>query len=550
MTAHLTNLRRFNILSSPSIVIAIILFSFNFKISNTHRWVTFSLCLLLMLLRPLSSFWKQKKTLAYFGITPLFSWLIFQKNPERALQFLSYGYDNAFQFSAFLGFNRTSWYPSVDFENWFTNFELFKNVPMGHSAAMSFILHPLTFISVKTEDLIIYYAAFQIFSIFLLFFLVDRTLNLSFGSKDKSQRFLRKLFSILAVTCIATTLLINGFAPYFWSLVLILFWINYDSNNGFAWHRNLTLSLCIYSISQVTPAPATLLFFPAMVFVIREFRLAAVTSEIGEFLKNISPFILVGALVLYSFHNSSAGLGWRQLLQAGGLQNIKISTTLALFLFTFSFLISNRFSLLNDPLALVVISGFVSSIAFSFLTIILTGNLQYYAIKHIYLTLFFSAIYVAKILSSDRAKFFLSCLFVSLLIYPIIFPTFYTAGYMGVFPNVIVNTFSKSNWGTDPVNAEIIIQKADALENTKNECFVWRAKDPFTDKDLSSRWLNALYSKSIISETCFSAYWNNGALSDVELIRKLENLAGDFVIFTEIPFSSGLNQKIKFVKIT
>jgi hypothetical protein len=542
-------LQNFNIFKSPSLMFALILFSFNFKLSNTSRWLILLVCSLLYIrLKNLTSIWMHKKLILFFAISLLLSYLPFRNNSQRALQFLSFGYDNAFQFSAFRGFSQTSWYPNIDFANWFTDFQLFKSVPMGHSALMSFILHPFTFIDEKTETQIVFYATFQIFSIFLLIFLVHRFLNHSL-TKDFPTILLRSIFSFLIVTCVASTMLVNGFAPYYWCLVLILFWINFESKNDNRWRRNFALSLCIYSVSIITPAPVTLLFFPAIMFVLQEIRVKSITTEIGLITRNIFPFILIGALVLFSFRSSSAGLGWRQLLHPGGLQNINLGTTIAILTITFSCLIQNRHQVLNDPLALIVISSVASSGALSALTLLNTGNIQYYAIKQIYLALFFSSIYIAKSLNFPHIRIFKSGLAISLLIYPIIFPTFYTAGYMGVLPNVVSNTFSKADWETSPVNAELILQTNELPEYMGSECYIWRAEDPFTDKDLSSRWLNAVKSKNIISENCFSAYWNNGPLSDQEFLERLANIDSKFVIFTDAAFDPEVNQDIEYVKI-
>lgn len=538
-----------NILFSPSLIFALILFSFNFKLSNNFRWLIFLVYILLFILLGKMTFrWLKKRVVVYFALSFLVSLLSFQNNPERALQFLSFGYDNAFQFSAFRGFNETSWYPNVDFENWFTDFQLFKNVPMGHSSLMSFLLHPFTFIDSKTEALVVFYAAFQLFSIFLLIFLVHQALKLDFTESYRS-RLLGIIFSILIVTCIASTIMVNGFAPYYWTLVFILFWLNFEANSHNTFRRNFTLSCCIYSVSLVTPAPATLLFFPAFIYLVREYRVKPIKTNIGQILGNVSPFILFAALVLFTFLNSTAGLGWRQLLKPGGIQNINPVTSVTILSITCYFLIRNRKHVVKDPLALIVISGLASSASLSALTFLYTGNLQYYAIKHIYLTLFFSSIYLAKGVSHPNKIVYKSGLFISILIYPIIFPKFYTAGYMGVLPNVLKQTFSSSDWGVAPVNAELILNFREQQDKIENKCYIWRIKDPFTDKDLSSRWLNAMYSQDIISESCFSAYWNNGQLSDEDFIKKLSTIENSFVLFVEVPLSLRINPDIEFVKV-
>jgi hypothetical protein len=120
---------------------------------------------------------------------------------------------------------------------------------------------------------------------------------------------------------------------------------------------------------------------------------------------------------------------------------------------------------------------------------------------------------------------------------------------MGVLPNVIIHTFSSTGWSTDSVNAGLILQINNASPGAGNKCLIWRVMDPFTDKDLSSRWLNAIISRKIISEDCFSAYWNNGLLSETEFKEKLEKIDSDFLIFTDVPINQDLNQDIQYIKV-
>ena len=326
------------LLFSPTVMMALILFSFEFKLGNDLRWLFF---LILVMVFAYRNRQKLKKMawipIVYFLICITTSFLFFKNRPDRAMQFLSYGYDNAFHFTLFRGFSDTSWYPKVDFANWFTDFQLFTNGPMGYYALTSFLLHPFTLIQDNPDFLLTMFATFQLLTPFILAWLVFKCIF----DKDKVTKMTKVSylsFSFLIVFCLPTTLLFNGFAPYFFSIVVMLIWLIYDSKNSIKWQKNLTLSLCLYSTSVVTPAPSALLFLVAFLIICREAQTFRKGEKRLSLLWNISPFVLVGACVLWTFGKSSAGLGWRQLLQPGGLQNINLFCTISIFILT-SFLI-------------------------------------------------------------------------------------------------------------------------------------------------------------------------------------------------------------------
>jgi hypothetical protein len=128
-------------------------------------------------------------------------------------------------------------------------------------------------------------------------------------------------------------------------------------------------------------------------------------------------------------------------------------------------------------------------------------------------------------------------------------PIFFEGGYMGVPPRVLTNTIQKDNWSTDPVNSILLLDVLGKSKIDEKTCIVWRSGDPFTNKDLSSRWLNAMKSTNFISESCFSAYWNNGQLSDKDFIEKLTTLDNKFVVLSEVPLSPEVDQDIEYIKI-
>ncbi len=538
------------VLFSPTLIISVILLSFELKWSNNTRWSLFLVYMTFLVYLKRNKKSTLNWTLGlYFSLSVFSSFAFFNNQPNRAMQFLSYGYDHAFHFTLFRGFIETSWYPNVDLANWFTDFQLFTNGPLGYYSLSSFVLHPFSIIKSNPEFLLILYASFQIFTIFLLVWLTFNCIT-DFVMTNKTEKNFIAVLSLLVVFCLPVTLLFNGFPPYFMSIILILVWLKYDSRNMNTWQKNLTLSLCIYAVSMVTPAPSLFLFLSAVLSTFREFRNLIKGEQLIASLKNLSPFIFVGGIVLWSFSKSSAGLGWRQLLQPGGLQNINVVIAITILIITCVSLAKNFKGSSSDDLSVIVISGMLSVFAFSLLAITFTGNLQYYAIKQIYVALFFSSIYFVRSFKSYKHRSILNLFLVGLLIIPVFNPIFYKGGFMGVPPRVLASTFQEESWKTAPVNSSKIMAVEGLTKSDNGVCYVWRSKNPFTDMDLNSRWLNAMKAKNIISEKCFSAYWNNVQFSDRDLRAKLSKIEDNFVILTELPLPKEDDENITYVIIS
>ncbi len=537
------------ILFSPTLILSVIIVSFEFKWSNNTRWSLFLVYLaFLMYLKRRKKLHRRWISGIYFLIAMLSSFIFFTNNPARSMQFLSFGYDQAFHFTLFRGFIDTSWYPNVDLDGWFTNFELFTNGPLGYYSLSSFILHPFSIINSDPESLLILYASFQIFTIFLLMWLTFNFIADSIKAKG-IEKINVAVLTFLIVFCLPSTLLLNGFPPYFMSIILILIWLKYDARNMNSWQRNLTLSSCIYAVSMVTPAPAAFLFLGALLITFRELRNLMRGEQRASSLNNLLPFIFVGAIVLWSFSKSSAGLGWRQLLQSGGLQNINVFTSLTIFIVTSLLLLGNFKSSVSEDLSVIVISGILSVLALSVLTILFTGNLQYYAIKQIYVALFFSSIYFVISIKSYKNRLTFHFFLIGLLLIPILNPIFYKTGFMGVPPRVFINTIQEESWSTAPVNSLKLMSVNGLSKIDEGVCYVWRSKNPFTDLDLNSRWLNAMKAKNLISENCFHGYWNNVQFTNEDLHVKLSKIKDDFLILTEFPIPEENEKNVTYVTI-
>jgi hypothetical protein len=518
---------------SPSILIGIILLSFSLKITNEVRWlVGLSIFSLIILIKKPTSFSKLLvgRTLALY----LFALCLFQILKWKisySLQFLSFGYDNAFHFTLFRGMVDTSWNPALDQENWFTDFQIFTKVPLGYHQIVSFVSTPFLLWNNSAEASLAWFATFQILSSLLFVFL---SYKLILGRmKLNKQTKIRAMFFSLAITSgLSATLLVNGFPPYLMAVNVSLIWLLCDFDEKSLQRSITTLVMATYALSMITPLSFFITTMPLIFLIGKLFLKNLVDKNFVQFYSVMLLSILMAAVTLQGFTSSSSGLGWRQLLQFGGVQPVNkitfIGITFALVYFAFT----KKRKISNDIFLLMCISTLLSVTILSALTYFLTGNIQYYAIKQIYLFMIVAGVYVGKELVVKKFSAYAGVLFTALVIMANISPSFYTGGYMGVLPNAISHTLDRSNWTYEGVNADLILETKREIQNP-NTCIIWRIERSFYQLDLSSRWMNSLKKTDLVSEDCFSAYWNNQDLTTTELIAKLKDKKGDYLLILE-----------------
>jgi hypothetical protein len=174
---------------------------------------------------------------------------------------------------------------------------------------------------------------------------------------------------------------------------------------------------------------------------------------------------------------------------------------------------------------LFIVGVVLSALALISVTFFMTGSIQYYAIKQTLVMLGFLVIYCAiniyeinKILF-QRLSIYFGILF---FIFALNHPREYTGAFMGSLRNTAQSTLLTNNWSGEFVDANLILRILNRPEIEEASCLVMHIQDE--EGDLNSRWLNALNSRSPITEKCFSIFWNSTSLTKDEILSRAADL--------------------------
>jgi hypothetical protein len=545
---------------NPLFVTLVILVSFFIKLSNQERW----LILLLFSVGSLAIYrnrvdLKKFSLNIFFYSTVLFSLkiltIVFSKVPDHLLQFLSLGYDNAFHFAIFRYFRAEPWFPFSSQKPWGTDFGLFNTYPSGQSAFWSFLAEPIIGNNLDSGTNLIVFGVVNLFILVFIFWLIFRCIqNLRRGSIfDLVFAVISSLVISIGYVGIFFT---NGFPPYAAGILILL--LHLVTKN---WELDRTSSFlspffAVLILLLTTPALIAFLILPGLVSTLNYFKVAFASRS---FLRIGLMFFLSSALTVlgYFFQSiTSSNFGWRQILLPGGV--IPPNKFVVFILVTATvFVIAVRWrSIFAIPIFQLTISGALSVLFLSIITMVLTGSVQYYAVKQLHVWLVFGGISLAvALMSLGPTRYIDSLLRISLiflLVIPLITSTSVRSAWMGNLIGVINATVDKSKWDSQIVNVGSIKAGLDAtntLEDVSAKCLILRTKG--LDSDLNSRWINALNVNPSISDNCFTAFWNSGNLTRNELELRLIALEGNFLILSDSDDEpkAAENSNIEYIRI-
>lgn len=504
--------------------------SYSFSISNPQRYIIG--ILILVGIHIFSKKWKLTlSSTRYFDavlIVIQIFYLIVRSFPERFLQFLIYGYDNAFHFSLFRIYMTAENYPTASANNWPTDFELFRNYPGGFYAVASFLSS--IFVG-NTEDPMRLLSAYFLTTTFTcLGILVVSVLIIT--SKYGIAKFSnRHLIVVLPLFASVGILLTNGYPPYLYTLLILLLLIivlasDLKLGNMILW---ISIGLHLTLISQ--PLVAMNLIVPFLFatgyFVLTIFR--------GSFaLKDFRSFVLgcaLGLITLNMVRGTSENFGISTLKeplvgQTLSIQYWVIQLILLIFVFYASF--SKKLPLFTF---MILISAMLPLLFLISLTFMDDGSIGYYAMKQGYIWSFLLNIVAliayehnkspSSILVKDKNlanKFLITLLVVGALVGTST-PRGFNGAFMGTLENVIgASLGSKFEWKLSGLDAQKILTAARRTKSYKSDCFVYRSNKNYSD--LGSRWLNGL-STNKISNACFGVYWNSDSISAEDLKKRI-----------------------------
>jgi hypothetical protein len=514
-------------------ILTILLISFFFPVSNETRWIVIGLFSMVYLFGSNSksqviSYPLYKPFSIYLLILLVFN--VFIKKIEYVVQFLSYGYDNAFHLMVYRGFIETSWFPLNYLPEWWSDFGLFKSTPIGSSALFS--AFSSIFLSGENE-MASATSAFLLINLMIICAICLISIRIILQSDlNFSSRFQK---SCLAVGIISTvlltsgTLLVNGFPPYNFAVLIILLVLRSTQNTQGLKPKLLTLTSGVFCLILITPAPSAFLILPASILFFQFISTKILAREYLEILKVTLIIIFLASISLFSFTSSSANLGWRQLLAPGGVSKPNIQMSVFLLLMSFILLMLKFFRNRIEFIDVYFISGTLSLLILSLINIIFTGQIQYYAIKQFYVWAILAAILLYRWLfsfrfgNSERYKSFaiFVCGFLPLCM--VLGGITKSNGFMQGLPNAFYALVEAEKSTGYVVNGWNQVKIANNVEIPPKTCVLYREEN--NESDLNSRWANALKSDMYMPEKCFGLYWNSSVL-DLLQIEFLAEQAG------------------------
>jgi hypothetical protein len=530
-----------SVFNSPITILALILITFLFPISNSFRWgILFFYSWLIFF------FAKEKKkhvSPGYFvkilNISLLFIIIteLLKHVSKYSLQLLSFGYDNAFHFAIFRYFRSSTWFPFGLEAKWGTDFGMFHTYPTGQAALWSFFAEPLIGNSVDTLENLAAYTLICITCLFLMIFYVFRQIRTKPG-RSFSIWLTPLLLSVLINVTFSFILFTNGFLPYFFGLLCILIFIDSYNRNEKSFYRIFVFALMALILILVSPSIVAFIALPALAVIAFELKKIFTFKEYALLAVSVVTGLMILILILWITQRTTTTYGWRQILAPGGIRHPSLVQAAVVMLGFLIALVLQRKRIVKNLLLLVSVSGVISVVVLIFLTIEYTGSIQYYAVKQAYVSLAISAIVLCKYLLQTR--FIVQLRFVSILVMtlilviPNVVPRALNTGFMGALSGVVSHTLRQGNWNAEVVDANRVfaaLAVQTLVPQSETPCLIFRVT-PF-DSDLNSRWLNSLTSKPNISNDCFAGFWNSGALNEEQLIQKLERLPGRFVIVSD-----------------
>jgi len=530
-----------NFSSSPIAIISLALVTFLFPISNLTRWsILLAYSCLILLTDP-----GKRKSISLISVIKIvnvsvlsiFLTEILKKVSVYGLQFFSFGYDNAFHFAIFRYFRKSSWFPFGLESDWGTDFGMFHTYPTGQAALWSFLAEPLIGNSIDSLENLAAYTFILISCFFLMVILVFRQIRPKLGGFYLVW-LTPILLSIFINVTFSSILFTNGFLPYYFGLLCVLIFIDSYKCKENSVFRITSFALVALILVLVSPSITAFFVLPAALMIVLEMKKMLVSKQYASLTISIALGVMILLLILWIEQRTTSTYGWRQILAPGGIRQPSIVQAAAVISGSLGVLVLERKKFSKDLLSLVSFSGLVSVGILTSLTVFYTGSIQYYAVKQAYVSLTISAIVICRYLLHKKIVNHLrvtSILITSLiLILPNIVPRALNSGYMGALTGVASHTLRQGNWNTEVVDASRIFgsfSEESQEEENGPACLIFRIS-PF-DSDLNSRWLNSLTQKPNITNNCFAGFWNSGALTIDQLITKLGNLPGSFLVVVD-----------------
>jgi hypothetical protein len=528
---------------NPLFLILLLVISFFPPLTNQNRWLAlllFTSCSFLFDRDKISreKFMGNLLRFSCFFLLLKGAFVVLSKVSDYVLQFLSFGYDNAFHFAIYRYYRAEPWFPFGTQTPWGTDFGLFNTYPSAQGALWSFLAEPIIGDNLDSRKNLIAYAAINLAILILISWLIFRNIQ-----KNNRGRSIDLLFVITASLTIGIgyfgIFFTNGFIPYAAGVLILLIYTLIQGFDLDQSSRYLSAFFATLILLLTSPALIAFLFLPGLISSFQYFKEAISARNDLRVLFMVTLSIAMAFMGFFFQVITSSNFGWRLILTPGGVIAPSKIVVVALVLGIASNLaIRWRYSIIS-PTVQLVLSGALSVFFLSAITVIYTGTIQYYAVKQLHVWVVFAAMSIAitllKIKCQTTKKNSMRIVFIILLVVPLTTSTSFSSPWMGNMFGVVSATIDKTRWESQIVDVELIRSglRDSSTKNTKAEkCIILRAKN--LESDLNSRWINALNVKPSITDACFAAFWNSAPLTDKELELRLGGLDDEFIILTNL----------------
>lgn len=507
--------------------------SFVFPINNTQRALIGIIAIIFLIL--FSKKWVLSVDRAFgFGYVFLFTqimYFIVTSFEERALQFLLYGYDNAFHYSLFRIYLYSEQFPNGLNLDWPSDFSLFRNYSGGFYAISTFLTKALIGdVNNSTNVIAAYFLILILLFIGIWWFSISIVRTISKANYSKLPTFGISLAAISSTGVLLT----NGYPPYLFGLLILVLSVGIlikERDYGYLvlWTA-LPFHIILISQPLVSWNLLTIILFLGAIFISK--------NNLVEFLKQYFSYmilsILLVVLAILITQDTAKNFGTSTLVAVGGVQ--PLTYTYWFIMLSLSLLTILLTVLMREFIFLIIVISVSAPFVFLVgLTFLKTGSVGYYAIKQGYIWAYVISFTSALIYQRARWE---KCEYksntINLLARVMIF--FLLAGsvyginasrvfngpFMGNLRNVVVATIGpESNWSLTGLDAKQLKLASIIGQNSHKGCLIYKPGANFSD--LGSRWLNTLSLKEV-TENCFAVYWNSDSLSDNEMKMRIREL--------------------------
>jgi hypothetical protein len=532
---------------NPITLAGVALLSFKFELSNTERiWILITITTIFFL------FYRKQLTLDKLNYTStnlvlllmILSAKVFRTFDDWLIQFLGYGYDNAFHLTMFRGYRLTSWFPDPGQTGWFTDFNLFQISPAGSSALFSLFSNVLIG---ENHDPYVESAAFLVIQASMLVALISISIKFLtdyFPKKSDKCFFITISLVLTALIAYSTgTMLVNGFPPYVTVTLVLAYWMSMQKDLQSTSTKLLNLTFAAFVVLLITPGPFAFLIVPGVYLTIKLVTEFVKQKDYKVFFMGVAAPLILGGISFFEFTSTSGSFGWRQILAPGGVHRPNL--LIVVFILTLFIITSIKHSF-DFSIWLLTFSGALSVAFLSFVTFIYTGSIQYYAVKQLYVWLPLAFLFITsqtwkfEFASKNRIRKNSAGFIALFLVFYVFWSSSPSNGFMGTPISAVRNLASHSTWYQSLVYGPNFLNDYQSLISSRPKCVIFRINP--SESDLNSRWANALTNPIRMSSECFGGYWNSSPLTAAEVIDRLRGLDENFLLVLPISERASQNE--------